>query len=182
MKPLLSRPGSGASALGLLFLLTACSGLQAPEPYPQRQARTGDVAFRLCWEGTADLDLHVKDPTGQHVGFLPPTRENRPQILFNHQIVQASGGTMPQGILDVDCNATPEKLCPRPLENIYWPTGLAPEGTYQVWAQLYQPLPDGTEVPFTLEIWEGDRIRESVEGRLAEPMETSEVTVYRFKR
>ncbi|MCP4658831.1 MAG: hypothetical protein GY856_25755, partial [bacterium] len=30
----------------------------------------GDIAFRLRWQGSADLDLHVEDPDGGHVSFF----------------------------------------------------------------------------------------------------------------
>ena len=74
-------------------------------------AGTGDIAFRLLWSVDSDLDLHVKDPLGNHLSY-----RNRSQ----------DGG----GILDVDCNAAFDRMCDRPMENIYWPDGIAQPGSY----------------------------------------------------
>lgn len=51
-----------------------------------REAGTGDVAFRLVWDGGSDLDLVVEDPAGG--------------CIFYGQRTSELGG-----ILDVDCNA-----------------------------------------------------------------------------
>ena len=72
---------------------------------------TGDVQVTLRWDNPVDLDLHVIDPSGE-------------EIYFSHSTSQ-SGGT-----LDVDANAGCGNDAP--VENIYWPSGGAPFGTYQV--------------------------------------------------
>ncbi|MDX1440320.1 MAG: hypothetical protein R3284_10510, partial [Rubricoccaceae bacterium] len=75
------------------------------------QLGTGDVQVTLRWDTQADIDLHVTDPSGE-------------EIFYGHT-QSASGGQ-----LDVDANAgcsnDPQ------VENIYWPTGGAPSGTYQL--------------------------------------------------
>jgi hypothetical protein len=73
---------------------------------------TGELAFRLEWTGPADLDLHVRSPLGEEIWFSSKT--------------SASGGA-----LDRDCNATPETMCERPMENVFWATGGAPSGIYR---------------------------------------------------
>lgn len=100
---------------------------------------TGDIAFRLRWEGEADLDLHVEDPAGGHLQFLMPKSE--------------SGG-----ILDIDCNAAPDRICSSPIENVFWPTGVAPAGTYKTWVELFQRPQEEVKVPFTLEILLGKTV------------------------
>lgn len=75
----------------------------------------GSVRVTLTWNGDDDLDLHVIDPLGTRVWWFdrePP------------------GG----GILDRDDNATPcgHDLEPGGVENVYWPLGTAPTGTYTV--------------------------------------------------
>jgi uncharacterized protein YfaP (DUF2135 family) len=77
---------------------------------------TGDVQLTLRWDNAADLDLHVVDPSGEEIWYSNPS--------------SASGGQ-----LDVDANGT----CAGdpPVENIYWPTGGASTGVYQVFVVYY---------------------------------------------
>lgn len=77
---------------------------------------TGDVQVTLRWDGPADLDLHVIDPGGEEIYFSSP--------------ISSSGGQ-----LDVDANGT----CAGdpPVENVFWPTGGAPSGNYQVSVNYY---------------------------------------------
>ncbi len=88
-------------------------GIVSTEP----QLGTGDVQVTLRWETPVDLDLHVIDPSGEEIWFQNSN--------------SASGGT-----LDVDANASCNNEAP--VENIYWPTGGAPFGTYQVYVVYYQ--------------------------------------------
>ncbi len=78
---------------------------------------TGDVQVTLRWNTPVDLDLHVIDPLGE-------------EIYFSHPFSQSGGS------LDVDANAGCENDAP--VENVFWPTGGAPFGTYQVFVVLYQ--------------------------------------------
>ena len=132
---------------------------------------TGDVAFRLRWEGTADLDLHVRDPDDGYVSFLtvhaPMLSEDEPHC---------------EGILDIDCNSAPDRLCKKPIENIFWPVGRAPEGTYTVWTHLFQALRDGSEVPFTIEILRGESVVEELGGKLSDEHRTSQRFTYVYRR
>lgn len=151
-------------ALGLCSLVACAS--TGPRP------GTGDIAFRLRWDGGADLDLHVVDPEGHHISFMIP----------------ASPGS--KGILDVDCNRSPLDLCEQPIENVYWPTGQAPTGLYEYWVQWFQhvrlpgkddPGDEDAEtevVSFVLEVLHGRRVVErhrgtvSPERRKGGPFET----------
>lgn len=73
---------------------------------------TGDVQVTLSWNTDADVDLHVVDPSGEEIYWQ--NRQSR------------SGGT-----LDLDSNAGCSVDGVR-NENITWPTGRAPRGTYIV--------------------------------------------------
>jgi hypothetical protein len=89
---------------------------------------TGDLAFRLRWDGPQDLDLYVRDPFGE--------------VIYYGNPVSASGGQ-----LDVDANAGCSGPAEHPTENIYWEEGTAPSGTYDFWAQRWSdcgatPTPD----------------------------------------
>lgn len=73
---------------------------------------TGDVQVTLSWDADSDVDLHVIDPAGEEV--------------FYGRRSSASGGA-----LDLDSNAGCAIDGVR-NENITWPVGRAPRGTYTV--------------------------------------------------
>lgn len=109
----------------------------ACHPELPQPAGTGDIAFRLQWEGAADLDLMVIEPSGQRVWF----GERR----------SATGG-----FLDVDCNFV--TICDHPIENVFWAKGTAPAGDYHYQVALANshgaPLP----IPFTVTVLHGRRV------------------------
>lgn len=81
------------------------------------RAGMGDVYVTLRWDNTSDLDLYVKDPNGT--------------LIYYGNKRSASGG-----ILDVD------DMDGYGPENVYWPTGTAPRGTYTVYVEYFSgPLP-----------------------------------------
>jgi hypothetical protein len=73
---------------------------------------TGDVQLTLTWGSNADLDLAVIEPDGT-------------EIYFNNTGPSATGGQ-----LDVDSNVGCEP--DGGVENIFWPSGGVPSGTYTV--------------------------------------------------
>lgn len=81
-------------------------------------AKSGDVQFSLMWSNVNDLDLHCVDPTGEKINY-----SNKKS---------ASGGE-----LDVDMNVS-EPRSTEPVENIYWPAGEAPKGSYKVYVEHYR--------------------------------------------
>jgi hypothetical protein len=86
---------------------------------------TGDVQFTLRWDSTSDLDLAVTDPAGSLINFASRT--------------SPSGGS-----LDVDANANCGEENP-PVENIFWPPGTAPAGTYTIEVTLYSDCENGPQ-------------------------------------
>jgi hypothetical protein len=155
-------------ALVLTVLATACSSHRAAVRIP----RTGEISFRLTWEGDADLDLHVLEPGGGHTGFTHVViacaqEQGTPGHQEAHPVSEA-------GVLDIDCNSSPDAICARPVENIFWPLGSAPTGGYEVWAQLFRVANDEAPVPFRLEIREGQRVRHVVTGTLDRRLGCSE--------
>ncbi|HSP96423.1 MAG TPA: MopE-related protein [Candidatus Dormibacteraeota bacterium] len=74
---------------------------------------TGDVRVTLTWSDTNDLDLHVIDPGGTEI--------------YYGNMSSPSGGQ-----LDVDANAACNNTTTTPVENIFWPAGGAPNGSYVV--------------------------------------------------
>jgi len=92
---------------------------------------TGDVQVSLTFDQRDDLDLHVIDPNGDEVYYANRT--------------VASGGE-----LDLDANP----VCGEPAgnaENITWGEGEAPDGTYEVYINMFASC-FPTDVNYTLTI------------------------------
>ncbi|HKV11848.1 MAG TPA: hypothetical protein VJ725_27125 [Thermoanaerobaculia bacterium] len=118
--------------LAFLLLVVGCSA-------NHRRAGTGDVAFRLTWEGLSDLDLIVEDPAGNCIFFY--SRES------------PSGG-----ILDVDCNAGTDFTCEHPIENVFWPKATAPAGSYTFWVHAHALIPDEAPLGFHVQVLRGNQV------------------------
>jgi hypothetical protein len=131
---------------------------------------TGDISFRLRWEGSADLDLHVVDPIGRHIGLAHVLRSEESEEAQLRQErsekAQADHPDAAPGILDIDCNADSEKICAKPIENIFWPTSTALRGSYEVWVHYFQDISGEKDVPYVLEIRRGERVVERQNGKL----------------
>ena len=80
-------------------------------------AKSSDVQISLMWNNFNDLDLHVVCPSGERIHG--GNRES------------ACGGE-----LDVDANVKPETK--KPVENVVWPVGKAPGGTYKAYVHHYK--------------------------------------------
>lgn len=160
----------------LLLAVSLSSGCATVKP------GTGDISFRLRWDGGADLDLHVVDPVGRHIGidlFTGPTDQAAvAEAIAERMRLEEETQAIPKGILDIDCNADPERMCKRPIENIFWPHGTAPRGDYEVWVYHFQHIQGDGAVPFALEVRRGERVVERVEGTVSPQAQKSEtVTV-----
>ena len=135
-------------ALLIASLTVACSA-HRPAATGGVEPGTGDIAFRLLWQGTSDLDLYVYDPAGNCVFFANPK--------------SATGA-----ILDIDCNGATDRVCESPIENVYWPASTAPAGTYTYWIQANSMVLTEGPVAFELQLLRGDRIVWSREGTIQE--------------
>ena len=76
------------------------------------QTGTGDIKISLSWDQPEDLDLHVIEPSGEEIYWKHP---------------QSPSG----GRLDLDSNADCD-IDNVDNEDIFWPPGSAPRGTYKV--------------------------------------------------
>ncbi len=92
-------------------------------------AGTGDVQVTLEWGTKHDLDVFVIDPNGD-------------QIYYGEANTAASGG-----ILDIDSHGLCNDTDSYGIENIYWPMGGAPTGTYEVYVNKSDTC-DGNEADF----------------------------------
>jgi len=102
----------------------------------RRHAADGDVVVALDWEGAADLDVHVVDPTGAEVWQGHPNTWQRPPPGSPVDPCAVASG----GILDRDANADCARSG-RTSEHVVWTsrtcggTAIAPvlpAGTYTV--------------------------------------------------
>ncbi len=108
----------------------------SPETTTTVALGTGDIQITLRWNSTADLDLYVTTPDGSIISFAQPT--------------STDGGT-----LDVDANAgcDPIETVSPPVENVFWPTGGAPTGTYAVQLNYFSECEGGVgPQDYTVEI------------------------------
>lgn len=81
-------------------------------------AKTGDVQISIAWEGTNDIDVHIRvEPLQGGMGSI---------VSWLNR--QGSCG----GRLDVDANASSAILTHKPVENIFWAKGQAPYGRFTV--------------------------------------------------
>ncbi|HSG39723.1 MAG TPA: hypothetical protein VLE27_08815 [Thermoanaerobaculia bacterium] len=135
-------------ALLIASLTFACSA-NRPAATGGVEPGTGDIAFRLLWQGMSDLDLYVYDPAGNCVFFANPKSETG-------------------AILDIDCNGASDRVCESPIENVYWPASTAPAGTYTYWIQANSMVLTEGPVPFELQLLRGDRIVWSRKGSIQE--------------
>lgn len=112
---------------------------------------TGDVQATLIWETGDDMDLHVIDPEGSEIYYSDSE--------------SPSGGE-----LDVDiipgCSDDGTQV-----ENIHWPEGEAPEGTYEVFVVNFDDCGDG-ETTATLQVRAGGELVVDEEVTLGEDEES----------
>ncbi|MDR2576193.1 MAG: VWA domain-containing protein, partial [Treponema sp.] len=98
--------------------------------------QSGDVRVSLIWNNRNDIDLHVFTPRGEEIYYARK---------------QDSTG----GMLDVDMNVRGETT--KPVENIFWGPGRAPQGRYRVVVQNYHfNESDKEPTPFRVEVKNGN--------------------------
>ncbi|WP_297080679.1 hypothetical protein [Thermoleptolyngbya sp. M55_K2018_002] len=121
----------------LIDLSDICPSAQPFTPPAQASSTptlgTGDIQVTLRWTTTDDLDLAVRDPSGNIVAY------------YNRSV--PSGGQ-----LDVDANAGCGEQNTSPIENIFWPSGGAPQGQFSIEVNLFTRCPGGGggSIPFNL--------------------------------
>ena len=94
---------------------------------------TGDIQVTLRWATTDDLDLAVTGADGQRIDWEFPGPSG-------------TGGT-----LDRDDNSSCVTQTQSPIENIFWPPGQAPNGSYTIEVNLFQRCAFSSE-PIDFEI------------------------------
>ena len=101
-------------------VVDAAGNVSAPSPVVTTiiQVKTGDVQVSVSWNVDNDIDLHVVDPNGFEV--------------YYGDKISPEGGE-----LDLDSNAACD-IDSKDNENILWPAGKAPAGTYTVRVDNYE--------------------------------------------
>lgn len=128
-------PGSGGGGGGAV----AASSATFAKRLRRENAKTGDVQVSLLWNNFNDIDVHVRCPSGEVIGF-------------DHRNSRC------RGELDVDMNAE-GRVSDEPVENIYWPAGKAPFGTYFVVVHHYRNHGDPDPTPFEVEVKVDGKVR-----------------------
>lgn len=138
IKPPVPKAGEESQGQSAAPVLVFSNELQ--KRLQREEAKTGDVQISLMWDNYNDLDLHCVDPNGE-------------RIFYGHK------NSVSRGELDVDMNArTPYSA--QPVENIYWPTNGAPEGSYQVLVHHYSLHAPVNDTPYTVAIKQGGKAQE----------------------
>ncbi|MEO9869910.1 hypothetical protein [Ekhidna sp.] len=135
-----------ASRSNINQLASACGGCDEPQcvallgPGCGAAGGDGDPRFNLTWDnGNVDLDLMVRDPNGDLLGF------------------EGSGTSPSGGVWDIDCTGS----CTD--ENITWING-GPSGTYSYYVNYF----GGTgSANWTIRVFDGGRIVGSQSGSLS---------------
>jgi len=103
-------------------------------------AQSGDVQVSLMWNNINDLDLHVLCPSGEEIYYFHP---------------RSHCG----GLLDVDMNVFGRRpWSNKPVENIFWPTGGSPSGSFAVAVDHYSNngAPDPTKFWVSVKVAGGE--------------------------
>ena len=109
---------SGPDTFGLRVGSGSATAITAYQTIPVTltSVGTGQVQVNVTWDLDVDVDLHVLDPGGN-------------EIFYDNM-------TQGDGVLDLDSNANC-RLDHIKAENVTWPTGKAPTGTYKVLVDYY---------------------------------------------
>ncbi len=115
----------------------------------------GDVRITLIWGSMDDLDLHVLDPSGFRIHAYDPTSPSGGQLDRDDNATERDPAFR--------CSSDPE---PGGVENVFWPTGTAPTGTYTVEIYSFHDCaPPSTN--WTLQVFVGDSLVRTESGTAA---------------
>ncbi len=124
-----------ATSLGLSISAAGTDGQFGEPAHVQATVTTvgsGDVQIALTWSTPSDLDLHVVGPDSTEIYY-------------------ANRSSPSGGVLDLDSNAACEAGTGN--ENVTWPTGHAPSGTYTVRVDEYAACgADSTDYVVTITV------------------------------
>ena len=150
--------GGGIAVIALIMAVVGSSPDRST-PRTEPVLGTGDVQVTLRWDAPVDLDLHVIDPAGQEIWFVSPT--------------SSTGGT-----LDVDANGNCANMVNSPVENVFWPTGGAPVGGYQVSVVYYMNCGYNGPVNYEVTVKQSGQPSEVLKGTIRRVDDVQQVTSF----
>jgi hypothetical protein len=105
------------------------AGSNLPEQVLNRNLPSGDIEITLVWEGTADLQLLVRDPYGD------PVFDDKRRVASGGELVETG---------NINCV---QSLTQPPLYYIYWPTNTIRISSYEVevWYQSDCGIPGSVD-------------------------------------
>lgn len=139
-------PDYAGDTLGIGFALQDTDGNVSPwttKEIPVVETSTGDVKVSLTFDQDEDVDLWVTDPLGNKIYY------GLVQYLY--------GNTEKGAHLDLDSNASCN-IDGVNNENIFWDSGSAPSGEYQVQVNYFARCA-ADSVNYTVTVSIGDNIR-----------------------
>lgn len=98
----------------------------------------GELRFTLIWGSGDDLDLHVIEPSGERIWFADTLSDTGGQLDRDDN----AGGP---------CANDPE---PGGVENVFWPVGSAPAGTYTVQIDNWNDCNDANTGTWELQVYQ----------------------------
>ncbi|MBU1720575.1 MAG: hypothetical protein KKA07_16040, partial [Bacteroidetes bacterium] len=96
-------------------------------------AKSGDIQISLMWDNFNDLDLHVREPSGEEMTFEHKKSATRGELDVDMN--NYYGGEDENEAMNDSENS--RKASTSPVENIYWPENEAPNGNFRVWVKYF---------------------------------------------
>jgi hypothetical protein len=130
------------------------------EPIPEQILLANGLEVTLSWVGSADMNLQVRDPSGE--------------TLYWDSRSTTNGGTF-----GFDANGLCEIITENPVETASWQPGFLPTGSYEILV-FYRNVCDetATAVPFTVSVTANGIDLGSVDGTLSPPIVDGQDSVY----
>ena len=136
----------------------------AADTAPSQVLIAAGIEVRLTWSGAVDMNLQVRDPSGQTLYW-------------------DSRATNNGGVFGFDANGLCQVLSPSPEETATWQPGFLPTGSYEVLI-FYREACDSSagSIPFTAEVTVDNARAGEISGVLSPPQQGQDsVYVARFE-
>jgi|GEM_PF-576517 len=132
------------------------------QPNQGTEEATVTAASQLRWVGVRVIAVGTGDAK---LDFLTSLTESKNQVFIATDGSLARAFAAAENLLkSPDWNRSQPAARPpfsgKPVENIYWPTNGAPEGTYQVFVNHYSLHSPANETPYTVAIKQGGKAQE----------------------
>ena len=137
---------------------------QAAAPAPSQVLIAAGINVSLTWNGAADLNLQVRDPSGETLYF-------------------DSRATSNGGVFGFDANGLCQVISANPEETATWQPGFLPTGSYEILVFYRESCNTSVgSVPFSVQVTVDNAADGSINGVLSPPQQGQEsVYVARFE-